>query len=329
MHLGVQIPAGMAADRLGPKLVALIAIGAALTGNALLAVGPSVAFAVPGRMIAGVGSGAGFVAGFELVRLGGGGPIAQGFFGASTMAGGGVALMTLPVLTDATTWRAPFVSAIVLASFAALAVSTVRAPAPTHALRGAGSLRAVLHDRDLLPLGVLASATFGLSLVAGNWIVTLLERQGASPAIAGLTGGLILFAGITTRPAGGALVRRSPRVGGFVGISLVAGACASAVLAAGFSLGVSAVAALVLGLAAGLPFAAIFAATAKLRPDAPAAALGFVNGCAVLTILVGTPLAGLTFSLPGDGRVAFGVMSALWAVSLLALKRTGPYLAPH
>jgi MFS transporter, NNP family, nitrate/nitrite transporter len=329
MHLAAQIPAGMATDRLGPKRVALIAIGSSLAGNVLLVLVPSLALAVPGRMIVGVGSGAGFLAGFELVRSGGGGPLAQGFYGASTMAGGGIALMTLPGLTDATSWRAPYVSAIALTLLAALAVSTVPATAPIHGSQGTSSLRAMFHDHDLLPLGVLASATFGLSLVAGNWIVTLLERQGASPTLAGLTGGLILFAGITTRPTGGALVRRSARIGRLVAVSLVAGAGACAALAAGVSLAVSALAALVLGLAAGLPFAAIFAATARLRPDAPAAAFGFVNGCAVLTILVGTPLAGLTFSLPGDGRIAFGVMSTLWAASLLALRRAKAHLTPR
>ena len=32
---------------------------------------------------------------------------------------------------------------------------------------------------------------------------------------------------------------------------------------------------------------------------------------AAVTILVGTPLLGLTFSLPGDGRIGFAVVAAL------------------
>jgi dipeptidyl aminopeptidase/acylaminoacyl peptidase len=40
-----------------------------------------------------------------------------------------------------------------------------------------------------------------------------------------------------------------------------------------------------------------------LRRDAPAAAIGVVNGTATLVIVVGTPLLGLTFSLPGGGRL--------------------------
>ena len=169
--------------------------------------------------------------------------------------------------------------------------------------------------------GALQAATFGLTVIAGNWVVTLLEREGAGTTLAGVAGGMTLFAGILTRPAGGIVVRQR-RARAAVAGSVVAGTVGAAALAAGISLGLSAAGALVLGLAAGLPFAAVFDATLRLRPDAPAAAIGLVNGCAVLTILVGTPLAGLAFSLPGDGRIGFAVIAALWASALIALRRT-------
>jgi hypothetical protein len=38
-------------------------------------------------------------------------------------------------------------------------------------------------------------------------------------------------------------------------------------------------------------------------------------------ILVFSPLAGLTFSLPGDGRIAFLVIGLLWGTALLARGR--------
>ena len=57
----------------------------------------------------------------------------------------------------------------------------------------------------------------------------------------------------------------------------------------------------------------IFAAAQRTRPDAPGAAIALVNACAVLTILVGTPLAGLAFELPSDGRLAFAVIAVLGA----------------
>jgi predicted MFS family arabinose efflux permease len=69
-----------------------------------------------------------------------------------------------------------------------------------------------------------------------------------------------------------------------------------------------------------MPFAVIVAAAQRARPDAPASAIALVNACGILTILVGTPLAGLTFELPSDGRLAFAVIAVLSALVLLALR---------
>lgn len=316
-HLAVQLPAGHGADRFGARRVALAAIGAALAGNALLLASDAYAVGIAGRLIVGIGSGAGFVAGLDLVRAGGGGAALQGLYGGATMAGGGLALTVVPWLTDATSWRAAYWGGIVLAAAAAVPVAAAR-HLPRVGHRGNG----VLRDARLLPLGILQAATFGLAVVAGNWVVTLLEREGAGRALAGVAGGTVLLAGIVTRPWGGVLVRRGgTRRHRLVAWSLVAASLGAGLLASGGPLLLGALGALLLGLAAGIPFAAIFAATQRLRPDAPAAAIALVNGCAVLTILVGTPLAGLAFELPGDGRVAFAAIAALCLLSLLALRR--------
>jgi hypothetical protein len=39
-----------------------------------------------------------------------------------------------------------------------------------------------------------------------------------------------------------------------------------------------------------------------------------------VTILVGTPLLGLTFALPGDGRIGFAVVAALGAATALLVR---------
>ena len=58
--------------------------------------------------------------------------------------------------------------------------------------------------RRLLPLAAMHAASFGLSVVIGNWVVTLLHRAGGESAqVAGLAGGLVLFLGVISRPAGG------------------------------------------------------------------------------------------------------------------------------
>lgn len=57
-----------------------------------------------------------------------------------------------------------------------------------------------------------------------------------------------------------------------------------------------------------------------------ACALGLATGwqmantAAALTIVVGAPLLGLTFSLPGDGRIGFMIVALLWAGALLFLR---------
>ena len=311
-HLASQLPAGVWSDRIGPHRVALAACGAAAAGNALLLADDSIGLAVVGRLVVGLGSGAGFVAGLDLVRAGGGGPLLHGVYGGATMAGGGLALVIVPPLTDATTWKATYVSALVLALVAAVPAALV------HGLARIGrSARGVLGDARLLPLGVLQAATFGLAVIAGNWVVPLLERGGSSSAVAGALGGLVLLAGIVTRPLGGGAFGRRP--GGreaLVGASLAAVAAGALLLAAGGPIWLSALGALALGLAAGLPFAAIFEATQRLRPDAPGAAIALVNACGVLAVLVGTPLAGLAFDLPGDGRIAFVAIAAVAAAAL-------------
>jgi len=310
----VQLPAGRGADRFGSQSVALLAIAAGVVGNAILLVDAGFEIALVARAIVGIGSGAAFVAGLDLVRAGGGGTALQGLYGGATMAGGGLALMIVPALTEATSWRAAYWTAGLLAVLAAIpTLLATGLPRIGHA----GDW--LLRDRALLPLGVMQAATFGLAVVAGNWVVPLLERQGASSTAAGLAGGLVLFVGIVTRPAGGILAGRVPRRL-LVAAALVGTSAGAFLLALGVSLAVSTIGAFVLGLMAGLPFAVIFAAAQRLRPDAPAAAIALVNGCAVLTILVGTPLAGLAFELPSDGRLAFAAIAALAAAALIPLR---------
>jgi len=314
-HLAVQLPAGRGADRFGARSVALVAIGAVVVGNGVLLVDDSFGPALVGRAIVGIGSGAGFVSGLDLVRAGGGGPVLQGAYGGATMAGGGLALMVVPPLTEATSWRATYASAAILA-LAAAGPALVARDLPRVGHAGAW----VLRDPRLLPLGVLQAATFGLAVVAGNWVVPLLEREGASAAAAGLAGGLILFIGIVARPAGGVLARGERRRT-LMALSLAGTSTGAALLALGGPFALSVLGALVMGLSAGLPFSVIFAAAQRARPDAPAAAIALVNAFAVLTIVGGTPLAGLAFELPSDGRLAFAAIAALSALAALALRK--------
>jgi predicted MFS family arabinose efflux permease len=124
---------------------------------------------------------------------------------------------------------------------------------------------------------------------------------------AGLAGGLVLFLGLGSRARGGRRV--DPSAG--IRASFLVSAIGTAILAVASPFGLAVAGAARDGIAAGIPFAPAFAGAARVRPDAPAAAVGLVNMVAAVTILVGTPLLGLAFSLPGDGRIGFAAVAAL------------------
>jgi MFS family permease len=321
-HLLLQVPAGRASDRRGERVVCLVGLVLIVGFNALALIGPYAALAIVARALVGIGTGLAFVSGSAYVRVQGGSPFAQGLFGGVALGGGGLALAIVPSVESAIGWRAPFVSAIVVgvAGLALLAVAPrdlprARVERPEHAPAG------VFGDRGLYRLAVLYAASLGLSIVVGNWVVTLLHRHGGlSKSTAGLVGALTLVLGVVTRPLGGWILRERPRwMRAAVAASLVGGALGTAALAISRPVGLAVLGAALIGLAAGIPFAPSFTGAALARPDAPAAAVGFVNGAAAFVTLVGTPLIGLTFSLPGDGRLGFAIIAGAWLVALAVL----------
>ena len=317
-HFGMQIPGGKASDRFGARRTGLLGLAIIAVFNAVALVAPSVTLAISMRTLIGIGTGLGFLAGSVYIRAAGGSPAAQGVYGGVAVAGGGIALAVVPQVEKAIAWRAPFVSAAVVAvvGFVLLALAPRDEPQPRDE-RAEG----VLRDRRLYRLAVIYAASLGLSVVVGNWIVTLLNRHGGlGKGTAGIFAALALALGVFTRPLGGWIMRAHPaRTRLAVGASIVLGGAGTALLAVARPPAVAALGAALVGLASGIAFAPVFTGAATLRPDAPGAAVGLVNGAAALTIVAGTPLLGLSFSLPGDGRAGFTVVAALWTATLLAL----------
>jgi len=100
---------------------------------------------------------------------------------------------------------------------------------------------------------------------------------------------------------------------------MVAGAVGTVLLVLDIPLPARVAGASLLGLAAGIPFAAAFTGAQVIRRDSPGAAIGFINSCATLLIALGTPLVGITFSMPGHGRAGFAAIAGLWALAALAV----------
>ena len=226
-HLAVQIPGGRLIDRVGARNVGLVALVIVAAGNAIALTSPTLGVGLGGRALMGLGTGVGFVAGIDLVRAGLGGPFWQGAYGGSTMAAAGLALMVIPQLVGELGWRAPFWTGLVLALIgtAARARGAPHDPDP--------SRRATAASRHGPSSGTGASGhsppcRWHLSASPwspGNWIVTLLEREGhGTERRRCRRRASILFAGIVTRPAGGLLLRRAPeRAWVLVATALVAG----------------------------------------------------------------------------------------------------------
>ena len=179
----------------------------------------------------------------------------------------------------------------------------------------------IVRDRRLYPLAAAHTASFGLSVIVGTWAVSLLQHDGYGRRLAGAVAALVLLGGIVTRPLGGRILQRRPeQAAHLLGVSMLLGAAGTVLLLLDIPLAVRIAGAALLGLAAGIPFAAAFAGAQALRPDAPGAAVGFVNSCATFLILVGAPLVGFTFALPGHGRAGFVAIAVLWALAWLAVR---------
>lgn len=318
-HMLAQLPGGRAADRIGARRVGLLAVGFVVAGNLVALAAPEPALALVGRAIVGVGSGAGFIAGSDYMRAASASPLLQGLYGGSTMAGGGLAIAIVPQIEGSLGWRTPYWTALA----AALTVGVILLAAPVDSRGEATARRGLLVDRRLVGLAAVHAASFGSSIVVANWVVELLTHHGQPRRIAAVLGALVLLAGIVTRPLGGYIVRRRPGLTRrTAALGIVAGTAGTLALALPLPLALLGLAAAVTGLAAGLPFAAVFSRAQAVRPDAPGAAIGFVNAWAVLTIVVGVPLVGLTFSLPGDGRIGFAAIGAAGGTALVAARRT-------
>ena len=144
-HLAVQIPGGRLIDRVGARGIGLASLAVVAAANGLALLDSSLELGLAARVLMGIGTGAGFVAGIDLVRSGKGGPFWQGAYGGATMAAGGLALMVVPQLVGSLGWRAPYWTGLVLALLGALPVLAARTAAkltsPARATRDAATRR--------------------------------------------------------------------------------------------------------------------------------------------------------------------------------------------
>jgi nitrate/nitrite transporter NarK len=161
-------------------------------------------------------------------------------------------------------------------------------------------------------------ASFGLVIVVGAWITTLLSSGfHLSLKTAGLMGSLVLLLGIVTRPMGGWLVQHM-RITTLIRGALLLNAAACVTLAWGHWLALTFVAILALGAGCGLPYAGVFNRAAALFPRRAGAAMGLVNMIGIVMILAGAPAVGYLADKTGQFRISFLVLGGFSAVAAVA-----------
>jgi nitrate/nitrite transporter NarK len=316
-HALMQLPGGRLADRFGPARVMAIALVWVAVANLAIAFAGAYWQLLFWKSFAGIGTGACFTAGARyMVGLFEGAErhVAQGLFGGSIVLGSGFVVFAVPQLLGWLGWRGAFAGCAVLAAavwiwWMAAAPPVPKAPPPT------SSLREMMRHRELWLLGVIQMATFGLVIVVGTWITTLLKATFQMPLkTAGLMGSMVLFLGIVSRPLGGWLLHRT-RTRALIGGSLLLNAVACGALAWSHATALTMAAIVALGMGCGMPYAAVFNRAAALFPGRAGAAMGLVNMVGTAMILGGAPEVGYLADWTGEFRTSF---YALGGFALLA-----------
>ena len=314
-HALMMVPGGRLADRFGAGRVITWALAWVAVANFALAMAGAYWQLLFWKAFAGIGTGACFAAGarYIVVRFEGRERhIAQGLFGGSIVLGSGFVLFAVPQLLDAFGWRGACVGCALVA-MAAWGWWMTGASHHHVTPRAAPGLREVAAHRELWLLGVMQMASFGLVIVVGSWITTLLKTTFQVPLrTAGVMGSMVLLLGIVSRPLGGWLAHRM-KVRHLVQGALLTNAVACAALACSASMTVTWVAIVALGVGCGLPYAGVFNRAAAVVPGGAGSAMGLVNMVGIVMILVGTPAVGWLADWTGKFQASF------WALGGFAL----------
>ena len=321
-HAMMQIPGGRLSDRMGPSRVMIAALAWVTVANFAIAFSGAYWQLLLWKTFAGVGTGACFAAGARYVVgafQGRDMHLAQGLYGASVVLGSGFVLFAVPQLLGAFGWRGAFLGCAFLAA-GVWAWWMLAAPLPEQVTPPAGSLVEMVGHRELWLLGWMQMASFGLMIVVGTWITTLLKADFQMPLkTAGLLGSMVLLLGILSRTLGGWLAHFM-RIKSLIGISLFVNALACAALGWGHHLVLTLIAIVALGIGCGVPYAGIFNRAAALFPGRAGAAMGFVNMVGIVMILCGAPLVGYLADLSGQFRTSFCLVGAFALLAVAASK---------
>ena len=309
-HAIMQIPGGLLADKFGPKKVLAAALLTVCIGNFGIAFSESYYHLLIWKFFVGFGTGACFIAGARYIyqsmpsqKL----FLSQGYFGASVLLGSGFVIFIIPQIAGIFKRWPPAFFATATVAVMVLIAWLFFAPKPPVKEHPHSSLLKMLAHSQLWLLGLVQMASFGLVIVIGSWITTMLKENFSftNKLLISFIASLVLLLGIFTRPLGGRLVTQIG-VRKLLIISLLLNVTGCFMLAAFTHFLVADIIAIVLlGVGCGLPYAALFNRAGSIFPGRAGAAMGLVNMMGIVFILAGAPLVGKIADWTGNFSSAF------------------------
>lgn len=333
VYTAMQLPTGRILDRLGPLRIGMAGLALIAVANGIALAGPSFWLALAGRTVLGSGTPLAYLGGLELLRRAGGSAQVLGFFGAVNGGSMGVALLLVPQLDPWLGFRGPYLTSQVLVAVAAVlaapglvrrggaAAERTAAAARVRAAPPRVPTREMLREPELRRLAVMNLCSAAYSPIVSSWVVALLvEAGGYSTAKAGAVGSLTLLALVASRPISGQLVHRRPgSMRAWIAASAAMGVGGCAALAVAGPVWLACIGCFLVGISTAVPWTYVFNRAPQVRPEAAGTAFAVVSGLPLLLAIAGIPLVGLTFSLPGDGRIGFAALAVAWALLLFVL----------
>ena len=323
---------GVFADRWGSRRVlfgSLLLVGGA---GCCLPLFPNLVWIVSMRALIGLGSGAAIVAASQAARVGTYAAFGQGVFGGAMQAGAALGLFATPALLASFGWQGAFVTwgllGLVAAGGCALALGDEPVPVTSRPRR----LREAWRSGALWSLGLVHFGTLGLGQAIAPWLALYLAVSYGMPVgVAAVIGGLGLLAGMLFRPLGGWLLSRGRcrhvvllRTGTLL-------ACGGVILLA-LPLHVPLLSAWGITLLASgttLPYAAVFDQAGRIGKThalGPGTAQGVVSVISAPASAFGPPLIGVLLERGGSFTPAFGALTLVGVLAIIAAILAGPAL---
>lgn len=313
----LSIPAGLLADRYGPRLTGLVAFLLTIAGTLLVALGPSFPLLLVGRALAGVGAFTLVLVGPQLLsqwfwgkEMG----TAMGIFNSGMPMGSIASFVFMGSIGEAAGWRIPiFITAgialVSLAVFALLVRSASHAKPPASA-QGDTPARATRTGKPIWLLGLAWLFFNGSTLSFMAFAPDYFQAIGYSVARAGLFSSLIMWGSLLVAPIVGLALDRGlnkalPIAIGGIGIALALFLIPASPFQE-FPLLV------LLAVANGLVPVAVFAMPSDLL-DRQMLGLGYgiLSSLMNVGMFLGPFLAGQARDLSGNYTASFWIMSVL------------------